>query len=128
MLTLINLREDAYFLCLPYTAAADLESARDKAAERFRQSRLFKSLSKPADARHQTGPDPEPKPAPEGKDGDLVLDVRLDGYERTFLLRVVKQGTDFYLLAGGTRKSRFARLSGDILHALNSFKQIPVEN
>jgi hypothetical protein len=128
MLTLVNLREDAYLICLPFTAADDLAGARDKAAERLRQSELFKSLSRPSDAAHQTGPDAEAKPAPDGKEGDLILDVRLGRYDRTFLLRVVKQGAEFYLLAGGARKGRFDRLSDEMLRSLNSFKQIQLEN
>jgi Domain of unknown function (DUF4190) len=127
MLTLFNVREDAYLMCLPFEAA-DLDDARRKALERLRQSDLFKRLTKPSDTARQTGPDPEPKPVPEGKEGDQRVEVRLGGYDRTFLLRVVKQGPDLYLLAGGARTSRFTGLLDEFLRAFESFKQIQVEN
>ena len=123
VLTLVNLREDAHLVCLPFNNAEDLQTARDKAAERLRQSDLFKSLSKPADLKTPS-PDVEPKPAADGKEGDMVLELQLGGLPRTFLLRVVKEGADFYLLAGGTRSGRFSRVSPEILRSLDSFKQL----
>jgi hypothetical protein len=121
-LTLLSPRDDAYLLCLPVTGEADEQVAREKAGERLRQSDLFKNLSRASDA--QQSPEPEAKPFAEGKrEGDQTLDVRIGGYERTFLLRVVKVRAEIYLLAGGARKERFARLADDFLKAFDSFKQ-----
>jgi hypothetical protein len=120
LLTLVNLREDAHLLCLT-VAGENEEGARDKAAQRFRESDLFKHLTKPGDAKGQS-PEADPKPFAEGDKDDVTLELRLGGYDRIFLLRVVKVGAQVYLLAGGARKGRFARLSDEILQSFKSFK------
>ena len=55
---------------------------------------------------------------------DLTLDVRLGGYERTILLRVVKiqKGGDIFLLVAGARKGRFAGLVEEFRRSFDSFK------
>jgi hypothetical protein len=120
LLTLVNLREDAQLAVLPLVAE-DEASALDKAVECFRQSDLFRNLSKPSDARAQS-PEPEARKVADSK--DLTLDVRLGGYERTVLLRVVKiqKGGDIFLLVAGARKGRFAGLVEEFRRSFDSFK------
>jgi hypothetical protein len=121
-LTIVNLRDDAYLVCVPMTGEIDEQAARDKAAERLRQSDLFKTFGRASDT--QQSPEPEAKPFADSKrEGDQTVDVRLGGYERTFLMRVVKVRAEIYLLGGGARKERFARLTDDFLKAFDSFKQ-----
>src|SRR5262249_43799256 len=113
-LTLVNLREDAHLVCLIFTAE-DEQAAMEQAAKRFRESDLFRNLSKPS---------PEPEAKKVGETKDMTLDVRLGGFDRTFLLRVVKmqKSGDMFLLAGGTRKGRFGRVVDDIRRSFDSFK------
>jgi hypothetical protein len=125
LLTIVNLREDAYILCLPQNAD-DVADARDKAAERLRRSDLFtKHFGKSADSK-QPNAEAEAKPAPESKKDELILEVRLGGRDRTFLLRVIQEkvGAPIYLLAAGTRKGRFARLTPEFVRTFDSFKTI----
>ena len=122
-LTLLNVREDAQIVCLPINAD-DEQTARDRAADRLRQSDLFKVLSKTSEIKPVSPDGGEAKPFPEGKDGDLTLDLQFAGYERKFLLRVVKVNANLYLLAGGARQGRFNRLKEEFEHAFDSFKHL----
>jgi hypothetical protein len=125
MLTLLNLREDAQLIALPFNGPEDEQGARDKAADRLRQSDLFgKVLSKSGEVKPASPEAAEAKPVPDSKTGDMTLEVRFGGYDRVFLLRVVKVNADYYLLAGGARKGRFARLSDEFARAFDSFKQV----
>jgi hypothetical protein len=120
LLTLVNLREDAHLVCLSMVEQ-DEEAALDKAAERFRSSGLFRFLNRP-EAKAPT-PEAEPRKVPENKN-ELILDVRVGNYDRTFLLRVVKgqKGGDIFLLAAGTRKGRFSRIVDDVRRAFDKFQ------
>ena len=53
---------------------------------------------------------------------EFLFDMRLSGVDRTFLVRVMREGARLNIIAGGTRKQRFARLQPDIVQALNSYK------
>ncbi len=118
LLTLVNLWEDAHLVCLEVREET-VQAAKEKAAEVFRGSDLYHTLSRGA---HEPSPEPEAKPVPNSD--DLSLDVRLGGYERTFLLRVVKLGPDLYLLAGGARHNRFPRVAGELRKSFDSFKRL----
>ncbi len=122
LLTLVNLREDAHLVCLSMPEQ-DEEAALDKAAERFRASGLFKDLNRP-EAKAPT-PEAEPRKVPENKN-ELILDVRVGNFDRTFLLRVVKaqKGGDLFLLAAGTRKGRFGRIVDDVRRAFDKFQVV----
>jgi hypothetical protein len=122
-LTLLNLREDAQIVCLPFNGPEDEQSARDKAGERLRQSDLFKVLNKTGEVKPVSPDAAEPKPI-EDRPNDMTLELQFNRYDRKFLLRVVKVNGNFYLLAGGTRSGRFARLSEEITRAFDSFKQV----
>jgi hypothetical protein len=124
LLILTSLRDDAHLVCLQVKDAEDVATAQEQAADRFRKSDLFKSLTKPSDAK--ASPEPEAKKVEGSKTGDMTLDLRLGGFDRTFLLRVVKIGPDTYLLAAGARKGRFARLVEDFRQAFDNFK--PLDN
>jgi hypothetical protein len=122
LLTLVNLREDAHLVCVSMVEQ-DEEAALDKAAERFRASGLFKNLNRPE--AKTTTPEPEPRKVENNKN-ELILDVRVGNYDRTFLLRVVKaqKGGDIFLLAAGTRKGRFARIVDDVRRAFDKFQVV----
>jgi hypothetical protein len=124
-LTLLNLWEDAHLVCLEVKEDG-VQAAREKAAELFRQSDLYRDLSKGRGAKDAKSPDPEAKPVDNNPDGDLKLEVRLGGHDRTFLLRVVKvpNSPDIYLLVGGARTSRFSRLAEEIRDSFKSFKRM----
>lgn len=123
-LTLLNLREDAQIVCLPFNGPEDEQSARDKAADRFRQSDLFKVLSKSAEVKPVSPDAADAKPVPDSKQNDMTLEVHFGGYDRKFLLRVAKVNANYYLLAGGTRKGRFDRMADEFGRAFDSFKQV----
>ena len=53
---------------------------------------------------------------------EFLYDIRLGGHDWTFVIRVLRDGTRLNVVAGGTRKSRFARLQPDLVKALDSYK------
>src|SRR5262249_43971276 len=53
---------------------------------------------------------------------ELLLDVRLAGEGRTYLVRLVKQDGDLFVLRGWTQKRRFAQMEPEIRKALDSFR------
>ena len=120
LLALVSLRDDAHLLILQITAATE-DEAIDKMAERFRRSDLVKALDNPPAKAPAT--EPEAKDAPPGKK-DKTLELRLGSTQRKFLLRTVKIGQSFYLLAAGTRASRFDRIADDLRQAFDSFKAV----
>jgi hypothetical protein len=67
------------------------------------------------------GQDRERKQLPGTEIQEFLLDVRLAGVDRTFLVRVLRDGNRLYVVAGGARKSRLPRLQPEIAKALDSF-------
>jgi len=122
LLTLVSLRDDAHLVCLVMAGAPDEASALEKMAERFRQSDLVKLLDNPPAKAPAT--EPEAKDVPQSKTKDKTLELRLGKTDRKFLLRAVKIGAEYYLLAAGTRASRFDRLAEDLRQTFDSFKPI----
>jgi hypothetical protein len=119
-LIITDLVDDAHITCLPMDAADDLAAAKEKAVQRFLESDLVRALGRPGERAASGG---EPKATPVKDTNDVLVDVRLGGFERTFLIRVFKQnGGETFVLAGGARKSRFERLQEDLRKALDTFK------
>ena len=55
---------------------------------------------------------------------EAVIDKKMGGQERTFLLRVVQKENDemVYQILAGTRKGNFDRVEPELRKALDSFK------
>ncbi|MCI0641148.1 MAG: hypothetical protein L0Y70_18890, partial [Gemmataceae bacterium] len=53
---------------------------------------------------------------------ELLLDITLGGRERTFLMRIHRDGSMLSVIAAGTRKTRFQRLEPQLRKALDSVK------
>ncbi len=128
---LVEVRQDAQLACqtADLDGDEDIDSLRRKAIDKFVHSDLVRLLS------HQRGsppvptkgaPDREPKerdvkPAQDGQQ-EFVLDLRLGGHDRTFLLRVGRKGPLLVALVGGSRKAQFDRLRDQFRKAFDSFK------
>jgi hypothetical protein len=125
-LVLVNLWEDAYIVCLNkwLDAGKTLENCRQEGQQRFLQSDLVTKIlgRTKASAPPPEGQDRERKQLPGTETQEFIIDVRLGGVDRTFLVRVLRDGNRLYVAAGGTRKGRFARLQPDIAKALDSFQ------
>lgn len=118
-LVLLNPWEDAQIVCL--SMKVNKQDGQDLSQEGL-QCFLDSDL-----ARNILGVSPNLSPPPVGKPGDgndaqeLTVDFRARGIDRTFLLQVQGEGARIMVVAGGTRKSRFARLQPQIRAALESF-------
>jgi hypothetical protein len=126
-LVLVNVWEDAYIICLTKWLdgqAQTLEECRQEGQEKFLQSEFVsKVLGRvPSDGPPLVGQDRERKQLPGTETQEFLFDIRLGGVDRTFLIRVLRDGNRLYVVAGGTRKNRFARLQPEIVKALDSFK------
>ena len=68
------------------------------------------------------GQDRDRKQLPGSETQEFLFDIRLGGVDRTFVVRVLRDGTRLNIVAGGTRKNRFARLEPEFRKALDSYK------
>jgi len=125
-LVLVNLWEDAYIICLNkwLEGGQTLEDCRQEGQQRFLQSDLVTRIlgRMRADSPPLAGQERESKQLPGTDTQELVLDLRLGGISRTFLVRILRHGNWLHIVAGGTRRNRFARLEPDIVKALNSYQ------
>lgn len=125
-LVLANLWEDAYIICLTkwVEPGQTLESCRQEGQQRLLQSELFTRIlgRTHANSPPLTGQDRDRKQLPGTETQEFLLDIRLGGVDRTFLVRVLRDGTWLTIVAGGTRQSRFARLQPELVQALDSYK------
>jgi hypothetical protein len=62
------------------------------------------------------------KPRDGTEEAELLLDVRLGGESRTYLVRLVKQDRGLYVVRGCTGRHRFAQMEPEIRQALDSFR------
>jgi hypothetical protein len=125
-LILVNLWEDAYIVCLNkwLDPGQTLEACRLEGQQRFLQSDLVTKIlgRTSADSPPLTGQDRDRKQLPGTETQEFLFEIRLGGVDRTFLIRVLRDGTRLNIIAGGTRKNRFARLQPDLVKALDSYK------
>ena len=125
-LILVNLWEDAHIVCLTkwLEPGQPLEACRQEGQQRFLQSELVtRILGRTApNSPPPAAQDRERKQLPGTETQEFVLDLRLAGVERTFLVRVLRDGARINIVAGGTRRSRFARLQPELIKALDSYK------
>jgi hypothetical protein len=126
-LILANLWDDAYIVCLcnlDGDQSWTLENCRQEGQQRFLQSDLVTKILNRSlpDSPPPSGQDRDRKQLPGTEIQEFVLDVRLGGVDRTFLIRVLRERNRLHLVAGGTRKSRFARLQPEFVKALDSYK------
>jgi hypothetical protein len=124
-LVLINVWEDAHVFCLAKDLgdrSETLEACRAAGQERFLQSELVANLlGRRPGAALPTGSDRDRKSLP-GDVEEFMLDMRLAGRDRTYLIHVHKGRTRIMVVAGGTRKTRYSRLEPQIRKAVESFK------
>jgi hypothetical protein len=122
-LTLINVWRDAQIVCLADSIPHKFD-AREEAMAMLQMSRLMKMLARlPA---HDPGPALDSvydlKQLPDSETEEFYLDARLGGIDRTFLVRVLRDGPRVAVVAGGTRKNRFAKLEPQLREGVESFK------
>lgn len=127
-MTLVNVREDAQIVCIlkNLDRQEPLEVCREKGQQMFQNSRLIKLLSRrPLDSNQD-----DPGAAVEMRDyrqvgesdiQEFYLDMRLSGIDRTFLVRVHREGSRVCVVAGGARKNRFGKLKKQIEESVESF-------
>ena len=125
-LVLVNLREDAYIICLSkwLEPGQTLESCRQEGEQRFLQSDLVtKTLGRTSAATPPpAGQDRQGQQLPGSDTQEFLYDIRLGGHDWTFVIRVLRDGTRLNVVAGGTRTNRFARLQPELIKALDSYK------
>jgi hypothetical protein len=125
-LVLVNPWEDAYIICLTQWLEGQvqtLEECRQEGQQKFLQSEFVtRVLGRSASDTPPAGQDRERKQLPGTSTQEFLFDIRLGGVDRTFLIRVLRDGNRLYVIAGGTRKNRFPRLQPEITKALDSFK------
>jgi hypothetical protein len=129
-LLLVNVREGGYITCVPLAVAehASLEECRKRAEDEFARLDLTgggrRVFGLPSDmkvvATHTL------EPVGETERAEMTVVERTRGQEKTFVVRVVrkKQDTTMYVVAGGGRTDRFARLEVEVRQALDSFRLI----
>jgi hypothetical protein len=124
-LLLVNPWHDAYIVCITkhMDVPGEKEARESEAKDRFERSELITMLDSRPDKRQPL----ESKLRDEKKninaeDTEMVLDIKVGGIERTFLIHVLKDGGRIRIVAGGTRKQRFPRLESLLRTALESFK------
>lgn len=127
-LVLVNLWEDAYIVCLTkkdIDPQIKLDDYRPEGRDRFLQSDLVRKIlgrvglnSPPLEGKERDGG----RQIQGTEIHEFILDVRLAGIDRTFLIRVLREGTQLKVLAAGTRQSRFARLLPEFTKALDSYR------
>ena len=130
-LILVNPWEDAAVSCMSLEWAGrevTAEDLRENAVDAFMASELIKVIGR------FSGKVPDLKPIVRGKkttegakqtlDEEMLIDVTVGGYPRTFLLRVVKVDGVFktHVIVAGARQSRFSRLEPELRKTVESFK------
>ncbi len=127
-LILVDPWDDAQIACQSVTIddaedQKNWEALRARGLERFLKSELVSLL----DPQHGAALPKELKPrdVKQLDDGaqEMQVDLRL-GTDRTFALRMTKKGPYLFILAGGARKPRFARLQGEFRSAFDSFRMV----
>jgi hypothetical protein len=130
-LLLVNVQESAYVACVPISVGehTTLEDCRARAQREFANMDLTSGtgrgrvgLSGRLEVRSTKS-----LPSKGETEGVEMLVVKHGrGAEKTYLLRVLKNGQDdlMYMVAGGARSERFERLEGEIRQALDSFRLI----
>ena len=125
-LVLVNLWDDAYIICLVrlLDGGQTLEACRQEGQQQLLQSELVTRVlgRTRADSPPIAAQDRESKQLAGTETQEFILDMRLGGVDRTFLVRVLRDGNRLHIIAGGTRKNRFARLQPDIVKALDSYQ------
>ena len=100
----------------------DWDTTRSKGLERFTKSELVHLLSrkrsKPA-AQDLKPRDLKPR---DENSQEMIVDLRLGGIDRTFLVRMTKQQSRLILLIGGSRAQRFAGLVDEFRKTFDSFR------
>jgi hypothetical protein len=127
-LIMINVVEDAYIayqnvsLELNEAAAEDLQR---KALERFHKSELVNLLGRSKGSPVNTEGTIVEQKAGDDKKQEIILDIRLGGIDRRFLIQFWSKdnaNTSLAILVGGARKSRFERMEPEIRKTFESHK------
>jgi hypothetical protein len=100
----------------------DWEAIRDKGLEEFHKSELVHLLG-----RLHGGTLPKPGTVRDVKQlnetsQEMLIDLRLGGIERTFVVRMLRRNDRLFVLVGGARKNRFARQQAQFAKAFDSFQ------
>lgn len=130
-LGLVNVKDDAHIICLVKEFEIPQKHYRESGLGMLRNSRLLKLLArvpeKSADTvqKLDSGVHDDIRQVGESDIEEFHLDARLAGIDRTFLIRVQREGPKIYVVAGGARKNRFAKIEKEQLRdAIESFKVI----
>ncbi len=123
-LGLFNTWLDGFILCLSPEVGFndDEETCRRKGLESLQSSALVRQLGKIPDTKKE-GEIRELKQSPQG-DQEMYLDLRTGQIDRTILVLIRKTQNRLFVLAGGTRRSRFPAQESTLRTALQSFKKV----
>jgi len=121
-LLLVNPWDDAYLVCLNMPS----QEPRDwklEGKQRFLGSELVRGIlgRMTADSPPPVEKERESKKPSSPDVQECILDIRLGGIDRTFLVRILRAGERLIILAAGTRTSRFERLQPTFVKALESY-------
>jgi hypothetical protein len=124
-LLLVNIWEDAQLGCQTIELGGDerdWESARGKALERFYKSDLVNLVGRLHGKPLPKEGTPRDIKSIAGGMQEMMVDLRLGGIERTFLLRLSKSDSYLDVLVGGTRKQRFGPMQEQFRKTFDTFK------
>ncbi len=128
-LVMVNVDEDAHLVCIAQQLAGEttLDQCRHQAQAEFREQDKAGIFGKPGFLRRGVVEVLETRHPPPVQNMDMVeilLDKRLAGQERRFVMRVIKDraSNTAFVLIGGARKSNFARIEPEIRKAMESFR------
>ncbi|MBI3410390.1 MAG: DUF4190 domain-containing protein [Planctomycetes bacterium] len=123
---LFNVWLDAQIVCLSdwKDRKLPLEACREEGTAMFKNSRLVKLLAHLSESASApaVGEPRELRQLGDSEIQEFYLDMRLGGIERTFLVRVLRDKSTIGVVAGGARKTRFAKLEKQLREGIESFK------
>jgi hypothetical protein len=127
-LVLLNPGQDAYISCLvTRNENVSLQQCKDKALDVFREPNFSGSSDQLRSPPRLTERSAKPLPKQDRMQSlELILEKTQVGQNRVYLVRVIKVDGDpnVFLLVASARKSRFARLEGELRKALDSFRPL----
>ncbi len=124
---LVNVPSDAHAVGLVFREGLDAgpDTYRKTGLDNFARSELIRLLSRTRKTL-DTAPVEVRSSKVFGDEGrevqELVVDVRPGKHQRSFLMRIIRGGDDIFVVAAGTRKSRFASLEKQLRSIVESFR------
>ncbi len=124
-LILVSIRDDAFLACqdMDVDGNDDEDTVFKKVIERVRKSEVVNLVGRLGRNAAPEATIREKKPVGADLIQELIVDLRLGGHDRTFLIQYkTKIRTKLYFFVGCARASRFERVEKDFREALSQFK------